>query len=429
MKIESLEKSKIYTVILYIILFFYIYSIEFNGVPLGLGTRVFIGFLGFIYFSIHLFLKNINFKFQKDYILIISTLFFISVISTISVLLNKTYDIEFTIKYPISIFIILFASYFVKKMIQLKFKEVEIQHIINLIINVVIIQILIAILMFSIPPFRDFLNSIQINSHYEKTVLQESQNFRLNGFGSRFFGAGILNGFALILIASLLKFHKQETKVLRLSLSYLFIFAFGMMMARTTIIGALLSLILLILPKKSISLSQIKKHIKFSFYITILPISFILIIIIFFPGIKQNLTNIFKYGFEMFFNYFSSNSFESESTNKMMEMYIWPTSLKTYIIGDGLFTDQITKKYYMDTDIGYLRLIYYFGVIGMMSYFAFQSVLINSIYKLNRGYKYTFIIIFIYLIILNFKGFTDCFYICILFLISNSSFKKNRLII
>ncbi len=415
MKIESLEKSKIYTLILYIILFFYIYSVEFNGVPLGLGTRVFIGFLGFIYFSIHLFLKNINFKFQKDYILIISTLFFISVISTISVLLNKTYDIEFTINYPISIFIILFASYFVKKMIQLKFKEVEIQHIINLIINVVIIQILIAILMFSIPPFRDFLNSIQINSHYEKIVLQESQNFRLNGFGSRFFGAGILNGFALILIASLLKFNKQETKVLRLSLSYLFIFVFGMMMARTTIIGALLSLIILILPKKTISLSQIKKHLKFIFYITILPIIFILLII-FLPGIKQQVSNVFKYGFEMFFNYFSSNSFESESTNKMIEMYVWPSTLKTYLIGDGLYTNPHNGYYYMNTDIGYLRLIYYFGLIGLISYFIFQFNLIKILAYKAPKFKMMFIVLSLYLIILNFKGFSDLFFIGVLFL-------------
>ncbi len=278
--------------------------------------------------------------------------------------------------------------------------------------------------MFSIPALREFLNSIQIYNEHEIKVLQETQNFRLNGFGSRFFGAGIINGFALILITSLIKFHKKETKVLILSFAYLFIFVFGMMMARTTIIGAFLSFVLLLIPQNLISITQIKKHLKFSYYITSIPICISVIIIIIFPGIQQYITNIFKFGFEMFINYFSSNSFESESTNKMLEMYIWPSSLKTYIIGDGLFTDLITKKYYMNTDIGYLRLIYYFGVIGMMSYFTFQLVLINSIYKLNRGYKYTFIIIFIYLIILNFKGFTDCFYICILFLISNSSFKK-----
>jgi hypothetical protein len=424
MKIESFQKSKIYNIILYIVLFFYIYSVEFNGVPLGLGTRVFIGILGFIYFTIQILLKNINFKFHKDYINIFLTLFIISLISSISVIFNKTYDIEFVLKYPISIIIILFASYFIKNMILIKYKEVEIQNIIRLIINVVIIQIIISILMFSIPPFREFLNSIQIYSEYEITVLQESQNFRLNGFGSRFFGAGIINGFALILIASLLKFYKHETKVLRLSLAYLFIFVFGMMMARTTIIGALLSLILLFLPKTRISLSQIKKHLKFSFYITILPIGFILIIILIFPGIKQQLTNISKFGFEMFFNYFSSNSFESESTNKMMEMYIWPSSLKTYTIGDGLYSNPQNNSYYMNTDIGYLRLIYYFGVFGLLSYFIFQFYLNKILYCRDSNFKMMFFILSLYLIILNFKGFSDLFFIGILFL-NTYQYNKN----
>jgi hypothetical protein len=108
----------------------------------------------------------------------------------------------------------------------------------------------------------------------------------------------------------------------------------------------------------------------------------------------------------------------------MLNMYVWPSTFKTYMIGDGLYTDPISKKYYMNTDIGYLRLIYYFGIIGTLTYFTFQIILIKSIYQLNKKFKCTFVIIFLYLIILNFKGFTDFFCFLILFLISKSTLKQ-----
>ena len=66
-------------------------------------------------------------------------------------------------------------------------------------------------------------------------------------------------------------------------------------------------------------------------------------------------------------------------------MIVWPDNLKTWIIGDGYFENQrndsnyigdaTRKGYYMGTDIGYLRFLFYFGIFGLI---AISAVMIEA---------------------------------------------------
>jgi hypothetical protein len=66
-------------------------------------------------------------------------------------------------------------------------------------------------------------------------------------------------------------------------------------------------------------------------------------------------------------------------------MIVWPEELRTWIIGDGYFANQrndanyigdaTTEGFYMGTDIGYLRFIFYFGIIGLL---AISAVMIYA---------------------------------------------------
>lgn len=93
-------------------------------------------------------------------------------------------------------------------------------------------------------------------------------------------------------------------------------------------------------------------------------------------------------------------------------MYIWPDNAKTWIIGDGYFnnpvnvdpyyTSEITEGFYKNTDVGYLRFIYYFGVIGLLLFsFYFIEVGRTCMHKFPK-WK----VMFFLLLILNFAVWT-----------------------
>jgi len=424
MRKHYLFDSKLYYYLLHIVLFFYIYSVQFIGVPFGIGTRVFMGIMGFSMFLLEILKVKKPIVFNRPFLIVYFALFCISLVSLLSLLYNRTTDIEFFIKYPVSIIIIIFSSYFVTKLVSYKSKdENQIPVVMQLFINVVIIQIIIALIMFAFQPIRDILNTTQVTSDQELKVLEQTLEFRLVGFGSKFFGSGIVNGFALILIGSILRYNSHiKINVFKYTMSFLFLFVFGMMMARTTIIGALLALGIVFQPKNSLgfNINQIKKNTKFLFYLLSIPIISVFGVFYFLPEVKESIELAYNFGFEMFINYFQSDSLESASTNQMKEMYVWPTSLKTYLIGDGLFSDIATGEYYMGTDIGILRLIYYFGVFGLFAYLYFQFQIIYAAYLKNRRFKYMFAVIFIYCLVLNYKGFTDLFFLNILFVLNNT---------
>ena len=79
------------------------------------------------------------------------------------------------------------------------------------------------------------------------------------------------------------------------------------------------------------------------------------------------------WAFEMFINYGSDAGLSSASTDRLKEMYVYPTSLKTYLIGDGLFN--LKDHYYMETDVGYLRLLFYGGIPVALCFFIYPYMI------------------------------------------------------
>ena len=417
MKKNNLFASRLFYFFLHIVLFFYIYSIQFIGAPFGIGTRVFIGIIGFLIFFYDIIKIKNDLIIKKSFLKLTVIFFSISIISFLTILYNKTTDFEFLFYYQASIIVIFFASYLVIKLISLKTRDLdEVPVIFSLIINVVIIQIIIALIMFSIQPVRDLLNSIQVTSDFELKVLEETLEFRLVGFGSKFFGSGIINGFTLIIIGTILKLN-HKINVFKYTICFLIIFVFGMMMARTTIVGAIFALAIILAPTNifTFNVSRIKMNFKFLFYLILIPLSIYIGISLFFPEVNESLEFAFNFGFEIFINYFKADTIETESTNQLKEMFFWPSEFKTYLIGDGLFSDTINGGYYKGTDVGILRLIYYFGIFGLFAYLIFQLQVIYIAISTNRKYRVMFLVIFLYCIALNFKGFTDIFFLVILF--------------
>lgn len=100
-------------------------------------------------------------------------------------------------------------------------------------------------------------------------------------------------------------------------------------------------------------------------------------------------------------------------------MYVFPDNTKTWIIGDGYFanpgaTDQyytgrMRTDFYMGTDVGYLRFIFYFGALGLIAFISFFGNATRLCIKRLKETKYMFVLFLILNLVVWFKVATDIF--------------------
>ncbi|WP_153798250.1 hypothetical protein [Foetidibacter luteolus] len=403
-------------------IFFYIYSVQLTGIPFG--SRILLAMSGFaiLVFTIDKQVKTFKQILIKKELLTYFFLFgLIILVSVLSLILNNTRDYEF-VKYPVSLVLIILAAYFIHFIAKKTYRNISYETIMKYILVAVLIQVMLALLSFLFPPFADILNRIQSISEFDISKLEETAEFRLTGFGATFFGAGIVNSYALLIVAVLLSNPgNSNRRIFFLTLSFIMVFVLGMMMARTTIIGLGMAAIYLLTPSLKANRRIIKNKLLFLLNLILLPIAGLYLLFLVSPKLQDTLSSAAAFGFEMFINYSEQGEFSSKSTSVLQTMFIFPDNMKTYLIGDGRYyqvAGDPGSSYYMGTDVGYLRLTYYFGIFGMVCYFILQFAGIESAISKNPGnkpLKKFLLLSFICCLILNVKGFTDFFFLTILF--------------
>ena len=125
-----------------------------------------------------------------------------------------------------------------------------------------------------------------------------------------------------------------------------------------------------------------------------------------------------RFGFEGFFNWYETGKWETNSNNILKDMVVWPDNTKTWLIGDGYMDNPMTDPYYigpkyrgfyMGTDIGYCRFIFYFGLLGLLTFSAYFIYVTKLCIQQSPNYR----VLFLLLLILNFiewvKVSTDIF--------------------
>src|SRR5690606_23321167 len=134
-----------------------------------------------------------------------------------------------------------------------------------------------------------------------------------------------------------------------------------------------------------------------------------------------------NYVFEIFINFSTEGTFATTSTDATLSMYKFPETTRTWLLGDGHMLNE-DNSYYMRTDVGYIRLLFYFG---LPSTIAFVFILIKYQLILSRmtdskPLKLLFFFSAIWLLLLNFKGLTfdSQYFVIFLLFMALSSFKK-----
>ena len=133
-----------------------------------------------------------------------------------------------------------------------------------------------------------------------------------------------------------------------------------------------------------------------------------------------------EFAFEGFFSLAESGEWEVTSNNNLKNMIVFPESLKTWIIGDGYIENpRVTDPYYvgptysgyyMGTDIGYLRFIFYFGIFGLLMFMYFFYKVAGVCAGRFTGYSKMFWLILIINCVVWLKVATDIFVVFALFL-------------
>lgn len=142
-----------------------------------------------------------------------------------------------------------------------------------------------------------------------------------------------------------------------------------------------------------------------------------------------------RFGFEGFFSIAEKGYWETHSNNILKNMLVWPETIHTWIIGDGYidnpasdpdFLGEVTGGYYRGTDIGYLRYIFYFGIIGLAALIAVFIKSTKICIDHFKGYKILFLLMLLSNLVCWLKVSSDTFsvfapFLCLAFIEDDNS--------
>ena len=149
-----------------------------------------------------------------------------------------------------------------------------------------------------------------------------------------------------------------------------------MFAGRTGFVGAAFGILLFFLNANKGIAYKIAIVLKILFVIALVcAISYLL-----FPDLVNHLVeNVFPFAFEPFYKLYYNDEFSTGSTDVLQEMWEVVISPTEILIGTGYFTDPLTGSYYMHIDIGILRNLFYWGIVGYVLIIVYQLYILNPI--------------------------------------------------
>lgn len=339
----------------------------------------------------------------------------VSCCSFLSMTLNDTPDNSY-LGYIVSMWVWLFAAYFCVSLMKKVHGNVTVEIVGYYLMSVALLQCTLGLLINYFPVMDAMVNRIVTGEKYMVGI-----DGRLHGIGCALDVGGGRLGAVLVIIVYLIQqtMERQRPKWLFIGLlsSFLYIFVIGNMIGRTTSVGAAIALAYFFF------YFFLKRKQQTTVIAPFLSIALIIIgiggmICITLYNISPEVRKLLRFGFEAFFNYFEYGKFETNSTNMLSEGMIFPDNLKTWIIGDGYMASGLNDPYYigpsdygfyMNTDAGYSRFLFYFGLTGLSVFILFfVNVCKGCVSKLQNA-RFLFMAIFVLGLCIWVKVSTDLF--------------------
>ncbi len=376
------------TILMGVMVSFYFFPIEFTFLP-GVNTKMAMAGFGLVILIVRLaqqrkpYVDSAIFRYSLIAVLV-------SFIGLIAVTYNETRDYTYA-TYIVSMWVWLSGAYVVVTFMRALHGYISVELVCNYLIAVCTAQCISALMMDSIPAFKAFINTYVSGFGFVDTSLM-NKSHRLYGIGAGLDVAGLRFSTVLCAIAYITSRIASTTRknyIWIYLVCFVIIGLVGNMIARTTTVGVGLALLYWIysLFKQNKTAGKENRYL-WTWLVGVIVVALFIIVPLY--NTNPNFRANTRFAFEGFFSLAEKGKWEVHSNNILMDMYVFPDNFKTWMIGDGYmmsprndpyYTGEIVGGYYMGTDVGYLRFIFYFGIFGLMSFIAFFIAITQSCMK------------------------------------------------
>jgi len=402
---------------------FYLFPFEFSF-AVGYNTKMVMAGVGLILLCFQMASRR-SAMIDMDLVNVIMWAGIVSLCGVLSVLYNNTTDFAYG-SYIVSMAVWLSAANVVVSFIRYIHGYVSVRLVCKYLIAVCVMQCVAALLINNFDSVRIVVNTYV--SRFASTVSSGNsltEAGRLYGIGAALDVAGSRFSPVLIMIAyCIIRGTSNMRQMLGFFLCFIFIVIVGCSISRTTLVGAFLAFLYWILAARD--LFKADSRFRKFFMVAMSSLIVAIPVIIYLYNTNGSFHNSFRFAFEGFFNFFETGSWETGSTDILKTMYKFPEDIKTWIIGDGYFADPIKtdpyytgvslSAFYMGIDVGYLRFIYYFGLLGLIAFIIYFLKVTNVCISCFPVYRLMFILIVAVNFIVWLKVSTDIFLVFALFL-------------
>lgn len=339
----------------------------------------------------------------------------VSLASLISMVLNNTPDDSY-LGYVVSMWVWLAAAYFVVNAIKFTHGTVTVEKVCVYLISVGVLQCFLAIAIDAIPVVKTVVDSVLNGEGF----MGKNEN-RLYGLGCALDVAGTRFSALLVMIAFLLPkaAHKENGGfyIALLLAAFCVITCIGSVIGRTTLVGVGLSLVYLFYTcyfKRNISEEARIKLIRW----VVGGMCVGIVVAVGLYNFSPQWQSYFRFGFEGFFSLAETGRWEVRSNNQLVNQFIFPENTWTWLVGDGhmapttidpYYTGEVWKGFYKGTDVGYSRFLFYFGLMGLITFSLFFVKVCQVCVSKFKPYRDMFIIFLLINFIVWLKVSTDIF--------------------
>ena len=279
-----------------------------------------------------------------------------------AIVANGSYNREF-VHYYASFATWVGGAFGVYVILKTKHERVDLSVLTRYLALVCTAQCALALIIDNVPFVRNFVDAtfVMATDFLERGNRLYGIGCALDPAGVRFSGVQVLIAHQLAQVDAVRRDSKKSTQLI---IAFLAITIVGSMISRTTIVGTMLGLVYILLSNFRIQKGGFVSTVQTK---SIFLLFFLIAIAATISVILYNSNQVFqddlRFGFEGFFNWIETGSFRTGSTDHLRTMWVWPTTRRGWIIGEGR-----VGVFETNSDIGYCNYILYCGLIGMAIY-------------------------------------------------------------